>query len=546
MLLDDLALRIQRLLDRAVRRLRLGAAPQPDGKRLLIVQIDGLSRQVFQHALATGRMPFVARLLRRQGYRLTPMTVGLPTCTPSFQMAAMYGVPPDIPGFHYHDKRRHTDVYFPRAGDAARVEEAHAAGRVGIVHGGSTYGCVFTGGAANNLFSFTMIKRPTGAGLLRAVAAVVVLGWATAKSVVLTVAELLRAALRFVADPMRQSARGIKWLTIKIGISVWLRQLFTLAVSRDLYAGVPVIYVNYLDYDVFGHAFGPRHRQALRALRGIDRSIRQLSRVMRRVPEHRYDLYILSDHGMAQCRPYRTLNGGKPIERILLDEHLRPGYADERRPRHHRAGVRSALTVYRHPHEPGIFQRFVNYLEDDFPWVLGGEREVREREGIRVIAAGPNTFVYFVDSDAALTVERLDERSPGLVDEISQSRGVGFVLARSEAGVVCCWRGKRFSAADLLTGGPFAERPDVEVVVQGIRDLMTMPSAGDLVIYGHGSPDGNVSYVSEIGAHAGPAPEELHTFLVAPPDVALPAAIRHPLELYQHFVEYQRVERLSA
>src|SRR5438034_1744524 len=30
----------------------------------------------------------------------------------------------------------------------------------------------------------------------------------------------------------------------------------------------------------------------------------RLWRVLRRVPEHRYDLYVLSDHGQAQCTPY--------------------------------------------------------------------------------------------------------------------------------------------------------------------------------------------------------------------------------------------------
>jgi len=120
--LDDLVLLFQHWLDRLVRRLRLGRAPSPGRRRLLIVQIDGLSREVLERALKEGRMPFLRRLIERGGHRLHPMSVGLPTSTPAFQMAAMYGVSPDIPGFHYHDKRRRSDVYFPRAGDAAWVE----------------------------------------------------------------------------------------------------------------------------------------------------------------------------------------------------------------------------------------------------------------------------------------------------------------------------------------------------------------------------------------------------------------------------------------
>ena len=63
--LDDLALRLQSWLDRLVRRLRLGRAPDPSQKRLLVVQIDGLSRAVLERALAHGQMPFLRRLLAR-------------------------------------------------------------------------------------------------------------------------------------------------------------------------------------------------------------------------------------------------------------------------------------------------------------------------------------------------------------------------------------------------------------------------------------------------------------------------------------------------
>jgi len=70
MSLDELVLLLQRLLDRAIRRLRLGHAPAAGGRRFLIVQIDGLSRAVLEQGLAEGRMPFQQRLLTRHGYRV--------------------------------------------------------------------------------------------------------------------------------------------------------------------------------------------------------------------------------------------------------------------------------------------------------------------------------------------------------------------------------------------------------------------------------------------------------------------------------------------
>jgi hypothetical protein len=539
--MDEFVLALQQRLDRLIRRLRLGPPPPHSGRRLLIVQIDGCSRAVLDEALARGEVPFLRQLLQRHGWRLETICAGMPTSTPAFQMALMYGVRPDIPGFHYHDKRRGDDVYFPRAGDAAWVESTQAAGRRGILHDGSTYGCVFTGGAANNLFSFAMLKRPSGAGLLRVVTAGVVLAWVLVKGIARTLIEVARATLRFVADPVGESARGWKWLLLKVGVSIWVRQLFTLAVSRDLYAGVPAIYVNYLDYDVFAHSFGPRHPRAMRALRRVDRSIRQLARVLRRVPEHGYDLYVLADHGQAATVPYQRLHDGRKLERQLFEDFLLPAHQ-------HEVGLTSdadhswsrGLDVYRRRHAPGIWQRFVNYLEIDFPWMLGEIRQAREHDGVRLVVAGPNAFLYFVDTDAPLAIEAIDERAPHLADDISRAKGIGFVLARSADGPLCVWRGKRYRLAEG-EAGPFAGREDLALVLEGLADLMAMPSAGDLVIYGNESPDGNVSYIPEFGAHAGPAAEELYTFIISPPGARPPSPVTHPVQLYPHFLAYQEL-----
>jgi hypothetical protein len=539
--LDDLVLSLQRSLDRVVRRLRLGPPPPSSRRRLLIVQIDGLSRAVLQRGLDEGRMPFLRRLLDRGGCRLTPMSVGLPTSTPAFQMAAMYGVRPDIPGFHYHDKRRRSDVYFPRAGDAAHVEATQAAGRLGIVEGGSTYGCVFTGGAANSLMTFAMLKRPSAPGLLHALSMAVVLTWVVLKSVAVSVVQIGRALLAFVADPV-SAPRGWKLLALKIGVSVWIRELFTLAVARDIYAGTPTVYVNYLDYDIFSHAWGPRHRRALRALTSVDRSLRVLWRAARRVTEHRYDIYVLADHGQTHCTPYDRLNGGRRIERLLFDEFLNPAGAHEVAPgRPTGRRLSTGIKAIRSGRAAGVVQRFINYLEHDFPWLLGEVKEAREEGGVRVIAAGPNAFLYLLDEPGPLDLERVEARFPGLAESISRSRGIGFVLARAAEGPVCFWRGKRYGLGELGTG-PFAGRADLELVVAGIRDLMAMPSAGDLVLYGVDAPEGDVSFIAETGAHAGTTEDEMQTFVVTPPGVTLPApTITHPLQLYPHFVRYQEV-----
>src|SRR5438094_376352 len=101
----------------------------------------------------------------------------------------------------------------PGARVAAARRSPHpscAAGRCGILDGGASYGCVFTGGAAENLFNFATLKRPTRTGLLRTLSALTVIAWVAVKSLVLTGIELGRAVLRLLADPVAEWRRGWK------------------------------------------------------------------------------------------------------------------------------------------------------------------------------------------------------------------------------------------------------------------------------------------------------------------------------------------------
>jgi hypothetical protein len=254
---------------------------------------------------------------------------------------------------------------------------------------------------------------------------------------------------------------------------------------------------------------------------------------------------VLSDHGQTHCTPFQTVSGGRALEHVVLDDFFdtagRPG---DGRPRRVSPGVARLLTLMRRQRNKGVFQRFVNYLDEDFGSQIDRAPETAEGDGVRVVCAGPNAFVYFLDTAQPLTIEEIDARHPHVAEDISRVPGVGFVLARGTGGPVCAFRGKRYRLEE--EPGPFAGRSDLDIVMEGIRDLMAMRTAGDLVIYGNEAAGGDVSFITEIGAHAGPSYDELHTFIIAPTGVGLPTSIRHPVQLYDVFVRYQHVEAPAA
>src|SRR5262250_2524983 len=110
-MLDDLALSLQGLADRIARWARLGPAETTARRGFLVVQIDGLSREVFETALRAGRVPQTARRLADGRLVTHAVSVGLPSSPPAFQAAAMYGVKSDIPGSHYYDKRAQRELH---------------------------------------------------------------------------------------------------------------------------------------------------------------------------------------------------------------------------------------------------------------------------------------------------------------------------------------------------------------------------------------------------------------------------------------------------
>jgi hypothetical protein len=284
------------------------------------------------------------------------------------------------------------------------------------------------------------------------------------------------------------------------------------------------------------HRYGPSSDDAMQALSEVDQSIEQLWTVMRRVPEHRYDAYILADHGQCACTPFSDLSHGKRLERWIFDGFLNPERAAE--PDAARVGLWQGLRE-RQAETRGMIQRFMNYLDEDY--LRRPDPEAHEQDGVRAISAGPNAFLYVKDSNEPLDAAVMEERFPGLAERLSRSPGIGFVLARSANGngPLCWWQGQR-CALNPTQPGPFAGRDDAAVVVEGIENLMKMRSAGDLVIYGTDSPDGHVSFLREHGAHAGPGATEMHTFIMCPTATALPSPISHPVQLYDHFIRYQK------
>jgi hypothetical protein len=469
----------------------------PARRRFLIVQIDGLSHGAIEQALRDGTMPALARLLDRGALRLHRIPVGLPTSTPAFQAAVMYGGPVDIPAFEFLDKRTGEYHWFPQPWTSDGAEVAHRNGGAGIMRGGRTYGCVFGGDAADCVITFSHMLRVSPGwwqlGPRHMVGSLGLLPWHAARLAVRTLGEVVRSVGRRSPVPHPVSLK--KRLLIR-----WLRDICTEGIIADVATGLPALWVDFVGYDEIAHARGPQDRHAWRELRRIDRSLRRISAAVRRVPQFRYDVFVLSDHGQIASVPFEQVSGGQSVGHALA----------------------AAFGV-----EPDS----------------GGRRPSR---GIRAgslcfVPAGPNVNIYLTEQPGQVPEGEIEARYPGALNRLSRHPGIGLVLARTPAGLVCCYRGTpvRTPLPPGPTGCPLFDRPDRELVLRYLGDLLAMPSAGDVVLFGHYTAQGCVSFLGERGSHAGPSEEELYGFLAAPPSAPFDfAGVAGPRDLYPLFAGY--------
>lgn len=490
---------------------------------LLLVQIDGLSREQLERAIAAGRMPFLRRLLDRDGCRLRTFYSGLPTTTPAVQAELHYGVRGAVPAFSFLDPRADHIGMMMHPDWAKRIEADLARRAEGLLKGGSSWSNIYTGGASQEESHFCGASiSPADMWRTGKLTNILLFAFLHFPSFLRLVALLPVELVLSLVDAVRGVARGLSavrellFIPARVFVCVGLRELVTLGAKVDLARGLPVIHVNFLGYDEQSHRRGPASRFAHWTLRGIDRAILHLHRAARRSEGRDYEVWIFSDHGQIRARPFgRTVPGG--LEGAMrrrwpgLSEEERHQKSDTPRPARHRHAPLPSFT------ERGALRR-ADRLHDR------SELTPFEQREFVVACMGPVGHVYF-----KRLLSRADEDR--LVADLL-AEGVPAVLQKRDGRVL--WHTKETTAtlpdAEHMFTSPEELRP---VMARDLMRLVRGPFAGDLVCLGWKADGTSFSFTEENGAHCGPSPQETQGLLIVPPASShlLPGDIVRPREL---------------
>ncbi|MEX2381609.1 MAG: endonuclease, partial [Opitutales bacterium] len=259
---------------------------------LLIIQIDGLSRPRLESALASGRMPFIKRLLQKQNFELRSFYSGLPSSTPGVQAELFYGVKGAVPAFSFFNRKSGHVVRMFEADAAREIEQELRKQGEGLLEGGSSYANIYQGGARESHFcapnlGWDSLIHP---GRFRAyLGALILNSYGALRVLVLLLVEFVLAIFDFGRGLIagQDFLKELKFVPSRVGVSILLRELIVFGAQLDMSRGLPVIHLNLLGYDEQAHRRGPSSLFAFWSLKGIDDAIKRLYGTARR--SHRRD-----------------------------------------------------------------------------------------------------------------------------------------------------------------------------------------------------------------------------------------------------------------
>lgn len=317
-----------------IRRGRAAAPLVPSRRRLLLLQIDGLSSRRLRQALERGEMPNLQRWIESGQARLRCIRAASPPSTPVFTAGLLYGARAGVPGFGWYERTLGRQVRMDLAEDVSALEPALAGNRRPLLDGGTSYGTIWPGGADDAFFNVVLFNYgATSTGKivrnaydkLVSTAAGAVIAGKVASRFVLELGVGLSDFVRWCRH-IRSTRFEWRFLYMRLFVSVIMRDVSTQGAVLDILRGVPRIFIDYLGYDEYAHRRGPDSELALYNLQGIDGAIGRIFDAVKMVPEYNYDVFVFSDHGQLATTPFSRIVG-RELEDFVIS-HARASIAD--------------------------------------------------------------------------------------------------------------------------------------------------------------------------------------------------------------------------
>ncbi len=518
-------------------RAKAGMKGVPETPGLVAIEIDGLGYQALQKALERGYMPTFQKILDSGSHKAVQWDCGIPSMTSSCQAGILHGNNDDIPAFRWFLKREKRMVVSNSPSDAKFIDDRASSGKGLLTNGGSSVGNLLSGDASFSFFTMsTLTKEDSKAGRRRSEDLYYYLldPYALNRSlihtiwdVIVEIGQIIKQTITRRKPRMNRFAHGYPF--VRAATNVFMRDIVTAMVSQDLLRGSPAIYATYLGYDEIAHHSGPISTDALKSLKGIDKQLRRLIRVIERHAPRPYELFLLADHGQSWGWTFKQryklslkeyiaeLLAGRAKVGEVKAQDAHAGYV---------AGLSEDLAegqrqaVGKEAGEGDVLQS-TGFIHRRTKEIEASTAVDIEDADVVVCASGNLAQVYFTHRVSRVTRDNLEAKYPGLIDQLVAHEGVGIVIVdggRNEGPILLGKGGSiRLRTGRVKGKNPLTQYGREKIRVQQLRRLAEYKNSGDLVIISPVYEDGTVAAYEElIGNHGGLGGPQTEPFLLYP------------------------------
>lgn len=522
------------IIRKLARRYSVTAAEQTSG--LIFLEIDGLGKTALLQALERGCLPTLERWLQNGTHRLIDWETDFSSQTASMQAGILLGNNENIPAYRWWDRKRSKIIVSGNPFDAKEIEARQSNGGSLLKGGGTSRGNMFSGGAAESLFTIsTLVERQQSApGFYLFLFNPIILARILTRFLIEIIEELWDA----VRQKLSRVKYALPWRYFYFALfrgfmGAVVQELATYTVIGDLLRGTSCVYVAYPAYDDLAHYAGLHSPEALRMLRKIDRHIARIARAAAQAPRS-YHLVILSDHGMSEGRTFETA-----YQISLPDLVKKLAHSDEKicamletEETWHKINAALSDTIQFESRTAGVLKTMLTKNIQDGLVTVGPKRKIsQEREinqarhaGVIVLASGCMGLIYIRAAQQRLTYEQIQEYHPDLIPGLINHPGIGFVLVNSaENGTLALGR----EGIHLLDRGRVEGRDPLAGyganAARHVHRISAFPDCPDILVNTAYDPLTREisSFEYQVGHHGGLGGSQNHAFILSP--VFLPA-----------------------
>jgi uncharacterized membrane protein YvlD (DUF360 family) len=490
-------------------------------KGTIFLEIDGLAESVLRGAIDKGYLPTLAKWLESGSHSIISWETDLSSQTGASQAGILHGHNQDLPAFRWVEKE-HGNRIMVSTGltDAPEIETRISNGRGLLVKNGASRTNLFSGDAADNIFTFSRLKEmrrfytkswlylySNPSNIPRIIA---LFFWDIFEEFVGRVRQLV-----FRVKPRLIKGLFIYYLT-RAAANVFLREVTTDTLVGDLIAGrIDVAYATYVAYDEIAHHNGISDSASLRALKQLDKQFHRLELAIGYAPRP-YQLVVLSDHGQANGATFKQRSGHdlESLVRHLMGDGVKIYSA-----------LDSNLDHFGQAVADPILQRKDYVTQKTSPLVDLVRRKEKERSTRReeaqaiILASGNLGLIYLTDCRERMSYEQISNAFPMLIPGLIRQEWIGFVMVRSNVHgpLIVGNHGTYFLRDDHFEGedplanfGPHA--------ADHLRRTDGFPHAPDILVNSFYDPQSDeiAAFEELIGSHGGLGGTQCSPFVLCP------------------------------